>query len=114
MQLLTALVTCVLGWIVFAAPVAAVGWVVNDCVTLHTYDAPIDNAPGTHETSERGPPHAYTETDHAADSWSSGASVLFRSAVPFHVVLAGERVVINVAARRWMCAGARPLPFDVA
>jgi len=37
-----------------------------------------------------------------------------RPAVPFHVVLAGERAVIESAVRRWTSAGARPVPFDVA
>lgn len=37
-----------------------------------------------------------------------------RPAVPFHVVLAGERAVIDSAARRWTSAGARPVPFDMA
>ena len=37
-----------------------------------------------------------------------------RPAVPFHVVLAGERAVIDSARRRWMSAGARPLSFSIA
>ncbi len=37
-----------------------------------------------------------------------------RAAVPFHVVLAGERAVIDSAARRWTSAGARPVPLDTA
>ncbi|MGL4745925.1 MAG: barstar family protein [Dermatophilaceae bacterium] len=37
-----------------------------------------------------------------------------RPAIPFHVVLAGERAVLDQADRRWTRAGARLLPFDVA
>jgi hypothetical protein len=34
-----------------------------------------------------------------------------RPAVPFHIVLAGEHDVVELAARRWAAAGAEPLPF---
>jgi Barstar (barnase inhibitor) len=35
-----------------------------------------------------------------------------RPAVPFHVVLAGERDAVELAAHRWSAAGAEPVPFD--
>ncbi|MGL5829732.1 MAG: hypothetical protein ACRC0L_09220, partial [Angustibacter sp.] len=35
-----------------------------------------------------------------------------RSAIPFHVVLAGERHDLKVAIRRWSDAGAAPAPLD--
>jgi len=34
-----------------------------------------------------------------------------RPAVPFHVVLAGERDAVELAAHRWSAAGAEPMPF---
>lgn len=50
----------------------------------------------------------------AAEEWAQPVDLgewWDRPAVPFHVVLAGERGQVESAARRWSRAGATPLPF---
>ncbi|RAW17652.1 barstar family protein [Phytoactinopolyspora halophila] len=53
----------------------------------------------------------------AAEEWAQPVELgewWDRPAVPFHVVLAGARHVIELAARRWSSAGATPVPFEQA
>ncbi|MFV0459644.1 MAG: barstar family protein [Actinomycetales bacterium] len=53
----------------------------------------------------------------AAEEWTQPVELgewWDRPAVPFHVVLAGEREVIEVATRRWSVAGAAPMPLGHA
>jgi hypothetical protein len=53
----------------------------------------------------------------AAEGWARPVELgewWDRPAVPFHVVLAGERDAIEVASRRWSSAGAGPVPFAQA
>lgn len=51
----------------------------------------------------------------AASAWSQPVELgewWDRPAVPFHVVLAGERHVIELAVRRWSAVGSEPKPFE--
>lgn len=53
----------------------------------------------------------------AAAAWSQPVELgewWDRPAIPFHVVLAGERDAIELAARRWSSAGAKPVEFGEA
>jgi len=53
----------------------------------------------------------------AAAAWSQPVELgewWDRPAVPFHVVLAGERDAIELAARRWSSAGVEPVEFGEA
>lgn len=50
----------------------------------------------------------------AAEEWSQPVELgewWDRPAVPFHVVLAGERDALEAAVRRWSAAGSEPKPF---
>ncbi len=50
----------------------------------------------------------------ATSAWSQSVELgewWDRQAVPFHVVLAGERDAVELAAHRWSAAGAEPMPF---
>lgn len=50
----------------------------------------------------------------AAEEWGQPVELgewWDRPAVPFHVVLAGERDAIELAVRRWSSVGSKPVPF---